>query len=69
MTASGRRTSLSLRYSRDFGQAFGYGRETIADVVSATVAWTPHRRLRFDAGYSIAYRRDPTEEGYETFVA
>jgi hypothetical protein len=61
MSVSGRRTSLSLRYSRGFGQAFGYGRETIADLVSATASWTPVRPLGFDAGYTFGYRRDPVE--------
>jgi hypothetical protein len=59
--AAGRRTSLAVRYSRTFGQAFGYGRETIADVVSATAGWTPHRKLTLSAGYTFGYRRDPTE--------
>jgi hypothetical protein len=63
--AAGRRTTLALRYSRDFGQAFGYGRQTIADVVSATLGWTPHRRLSFNAGGSAGYRRDPGDSGYE----
>jgi hypothetical protein len=64
MAVSGRRTSLSLRYRRDFGQAFGYGRETIADLVSATASWRPVRPLGFDAGYTFGYRRDPAETDY-----
>jgi hypothetical protein len=66
-----RRTTLALRYSRDFGQTFGYGRQTIADVISAVLTWTPDRRLHFDTGYNVGYRRDPAESGYEirTLVA
>jgi hypothetical protein len=64
MAVSGRRTALSLRYRRDFGQAFGYGRETIADLVSATASWRPVRPLGFDAGYTFGYRRDPAETDY-----
>ena len=64
MSVSGRRTSLSLRYSRDFGQAFGYGRETIADLASVTASWTPVRALSFDAGGYFGYRRDPADDGY-----
>ena len=64
MSVSGRRTSLSLRYSRDFGQAFGYGRETIADLASVTATWTPVRPLSFDAGGHFGYRRDPADDGY-----
>ena len=64
MSVSGRRTSVSLRYSRDFGQAFGYGRETIADLATIGLGWTPVRPLRFDAAYTFGYRRDPGDTDY-----
>lgn len=64
LTASGRRTSFALRYARDFGLAFGYGRQTIGDVASATLGYAPVRRLNLTAGYSFGYRRDPTLTGY-----
>lgn len=64
LSASGRRTSFSLRYFRDFGLAFGYGRQTIADRVGASLGWTPVRRLSFSLGYSYGYRRDPADEEF-----
>ena len=63
-TAHGRRTSLSLAYSRDFGMAFGYGRQMIADLASATLGYTPARRFSLTAGYYFGYRRDPAEIDY-----
>jgi hypothetical protein len=64
LSASGRRTSFSLRYFRDFGMAFGYGRQTIADRVSASLGWTPVQRLTFSVGYGYGYRRDPADEDF-----
>ena len=64
LSASGRRSSLTLSYSRDFGQAFGYGRQTIADVASATLSWTPVRKLSLNAGYYFGYRRDALDETF-----
>jgi len=64
LSARGRRTSFDALYHRDFGQAFGYGRDTIADLASVGFGWTPVERLSFSAGYSFGDRRDPTEEGF-----
>jgi hypothetical protein len=64
LNAHGRRTSFSLLYYRDFGQAFGYGRQVIGDIGSASFGWTPARRLSFNAGYNLGYRRDPADETY-----
>jgi hypothetical protein len=64
LTAGGRRTSLSLLYYRDFGQAWGYGRQMIGDLASATFTWSASRRLSFNAGYNFGYRRDPADESY-----
>lgn len=64
LTASGRRSSLTLAYGRDFGQAFGYGRQTIADLASASLSWTPARKLSLNAGYYFQYRRDALDETY-----
>jgi len=61
---SGRRVSASARYHRDFGLAFGYGRETIADRASVSLGWTPVERLSFQARYSYGYRRDPADEDF-----
>ncbi len=63
-TASGRKASLALRYSRDFGLAFGYGRQMIADLVSATLGYQPARRLELSAAYNYGYRRDPAVTSY-----
>ncbi len=64
LSASGRRTSFSLRYFRDFGLAFGYGRQVIADRVTASLGWTPAQRLSFSLGYSYGYRRDPADDEF-----
>jgi len=63
-TANGRRSSFMLGYHRDFGQAFGYGRQMIEDLASAAFGWTPARKLRLSAGYNFGYRRDPADETY-----
>ncbi len=64
LSASGRRTSFTLRYARDFGQAFGYARQTIGDLASASFSWTPARKLSLNAGYNFEYRRDALDENY-----
>lgn len=64
LSANGRRSSFALAYGRDFGQAFGYGRQMISDVASVSFGWTPARRLSFNAGYNFGYRRDPADEAY-----
>lgn len=64
LTATGRSARLALLYYRDFGQAYGYGREMIGDLASLTLTWTPNRKLSFDAGYNFGYRRDPADETY-----
>jgi hypothetical protein len=61
---AGRRTSFALRYDRDFGMAFGYGRQTIGDVASATLDFSAARRLSLTAAYHFGYRRDPAEIDY-----
>jgi hypothetical protein len=64
LAAVGRRASLTLAYTRDFGHAFGYGRQMIGDLASATFTWTPARRLILHAGYNFGYRRDTQDESY-----
>lgn len=64
LSASGRRTNFTLRYARDFGQAFGYGRQTIGDLASAAFSWAPARKLSLNAGYHFEYRRDALDESY-----
>jgi hypothetical protein len=63
IAAIGRKASIEVRYERDFGQAFGYGRPTIADVFSGIATWTPVRRLTVSAEYNYGYRRSPGDEG------
>jgi hypothetical protein len=58
----GRKASIEARYERSFGQAFGYGRPTVADVFSGIVTWTPVRRLTVSADYNFGYRRHPGVE-------
>jgi hypothetical protein len=64
LTASERHLTFSLLYHRDFGQAFGYGRQMIGDLVSAGLTWAASRSLSFRGGYNFGYRRDPADESY-----
>jgi len=64
LSASGRKTSFSARYFRDFGLAFGYGRQTISDRFTAGMGWTPVERLSFSLGYSYGNRHDPADEDF-----
>jgi hypothetical protein len=63
LTARRRRTSLALSYNRDFGQTFGYGRESISDIMGATLGWTATRHVGLSLGYAFSYRRDPAAQG------
>jgi hypothetical protein len=64
MTVTGRHATFALLYFRDFGQAFGYGRQMIGDLASATLTWSASRRVSFSGGYNFGYRRDPADESY-----
>jgi len=64
ITARGRKTSFSLGYYRDFGLAFGYGRQMIADVVGARLTHNAARDISLSARYSFGYRRDADDESY-----
>lgn len=59
----GRKASIEARYERSFGQAFGYGRPTVADLFSGIATWTPVRKLTVSADYNYGYRRSPGDEG------
>ena len=61
---AGRHASLALEYHRSFGEAYGYGRQTIGDEASLTFHWTPTRRLSFSVDYRYSYRRDPEDTSY-----
>ncbi len=63
-STSGRKTSARVAYRRSYGLAFGYGRNMIADIVTAGVGWTPVQRLSFNAGYTYGYRRDPSVDDF-----
>jgi hypothetical protein len=63
--AVGRRARLDLVYYRDFGQAYGYGRQMIGDLVAASFDWIAVRGLTLDASYNYGYRRDPADETYK----
>jgi len=64
LSVAGRRASFTLAYSRDFGHAFGYGRQMIGDLATARLAWTATRKLSLNAGYNFGYRRDVNDETY-----
>jgi hypothetical protein len=65
ISANGRRTSLTLAYRRDFGQTYGYGRQTVGDIVSASAGWTPIERFSLSAGYSYSHRRDAADTEFD----
>jgi hypothetical protein len=62
IAAVGRKASIEARYYRSFGQAFGYGRPSIADIFSGIATWTPVRKLTVSADYNYGYRRSPGDE-------
>jgi hypothetical protein len=64
ISAVGRRSRLEVGYYRDFGQAYGYGRQTIGDLVYARLSWAAVRKLTFNASYNYGYRRDPLDDAY-----
>jgi hypothetical protein len=64
ITAAGRNARMSVLYYRDFGQAYGYGRQMVGDLVAGVLSWSPANRLSLSAQYDYGYRRDPAEEGY-----
>ncbi len=69
IAAIGRKASIEARYERSFGQAFGYGRATIADIFRGIATWTPVRKLTVSADYNFGYRRSPGEEGTNTITS
>lgn len=58
----GRKEALEAHYERTFGQAFGYGRTAVADIVGAYFNWDVVRRVTFQADYNFGYRRNPENE-------
>jgi hypothetical protein len=65
LTLNGHKVAFRVLYYRDFGQAYGYGRETIGDIGSATFSWNPVRRFGLAADYYYGYRRDPADLSYK----
>lgn len=59
-----RRWTLGGHYSRSVGQAFGLGRQRVADVVGTTVAMTLTRSLSADAIYTRSWNKDPADTQY-----
>jgi hypothetical protein len=64
INATGRHARMALLYYRDFGQAYGYGRQTVGDVVAGVLSWSPADRLSISVQYDYGYRRDPKNEDY-----
>ena len=56
---------MTLAYQRDFGQLYGYGRQTVGDIVSASAGWTPVEDFGVRAAYSYSYRRDALDTQYK----
>lgn len=65
LRAHGQHTTLALTYKRDFGQAYGYGRQMVGDLGAASLGWTPATRLNLTASYSYGYRRDAADLEYK----
>ena len=60
-TARFRRSSLVARYDRGIDQAFGFGRDRLADVVTAAYAVTASRKVRLSASGTYGLTRDPVD--------
>ncbi len=59
-----RRWTLGAHYSRSVGQAFGLGRQRVADVVGGTLALTLTRTLSADAILTRSWNKDPADPQY-----
>jgi hypothetical protein len=59
-SATGRRVTAGIRAAREMGQAFGLGRDRIADLVDLTLAWHLSRTVSATAfsGYGISRGQD-----------
>jgi hypothetical protein len=58
----GRREALEAHYERTYGQAFGYGSASLADIAGAYFSWAIVRRVTLQADYNFGYRRDPEND-------
>jgi hypothetical protein len=64
LAATSRRSQLILRYSRTVDQAFGLGRDRLADVVGASASRTLARAVQFTAGATWSWSKDPLDEAF-----
>jgi hypothetical protein len=61
LSARFRRSSLVARYERGIDQAFGFGRDRLADVVTASYGVTASRKVRLSAAGTYGLTRDPVD--------
>lgn len=59
LSARFRKSNVSAQYGRTVSQAFGFGRDRLADLVSANYELEATRRLRLQASWSLSRSRDP----------
>ena len=59
-----RQSAVSLQYSRTVSQAFGFGRDRLADQLSANYEIEATRSLRLLASYALSVSRDPFDPGF-----
>jgi hypothetical protein len=64
LSARLRRSSLDLRYVRSVDQAFGFGRDHLSDLVSASYGVAAGRKVRLAASGTYGSLRDPTDAGF-----
>lgn len=59
-----RRFTMGANYAHSVGQAYGLGRQRIADVLGASVAVKVSRTVNADAVYDRGWNRDPADPTY-----
>jgi hypothetical protein len=60
-TARFRRSNLTARYDRGIDQAWGFGRDRLGDIVTASYGVTASRRVRFNLLGTYGLTRDPID--------
>lgn len=59
-----RRFTTAANYAHSVGQAYGLGRQRVADIVGASVAVKVSRTVNADAVYNRGWNRDPADPTY-----
>jgi hypothetical protein len=61
LSARFRRSSLTARYDRGIDQAWGFGRDRLGDIVTASYGLTASRKVRFNLMGTYGLTRDPID--------